>query len=73
MNAKPIENLGFQTLMVLEHLGRIASFGLRIVACLMVRPTNSPVNTTKPAANRPESRKERSASRVASMSIIGTA
>lgn len=38
MKAKPIENLGYQTLMVLEHLGRIASFGLRIVACLVTRP-----------------------------------
>jgi phospholipid/cholesterol/gamma-HCH transport system permease protein len=35
---KPIENLGFQALNVLEHLGRMAQFGLRIVASLMVRP-----------------------------------
>jgi len=34
----PIENLGFRSLVVLEHLGRIAQFGLRIVACLLVRP-----------------------------------
>jgi len=35
---KPIENLGFQALTVLEHLGRVTLFGLRIVASLMVRP-----------------------------------
>jgi len=35
---KPIENLGFEALLVLEHLGRISQFGLRIVACLVVRP-----------------------------------
>jgi len=35
---KPIENLGFQALTVLEHLGRMTQFGLRIVASLMVRP-----------------------------------
>ncbi len=38
MRAKPIENLGFQTLMVIEHFGRIAQFGVRIVACLVTRP-----------------------------------
>jgi phospholipid/cholesterol/gamma-HCH transport system permease protein len=38
VKAKPIENLGFQSLQVLEHLGRIAQFGLRIVASLIVRP-----------------------------------
>jgi phospholipid/cholesterol/gamma-HCH transport system permease protein len=38
LKVKAIETLGFQTLLVLEHLGRIAQFGLRIVACLMVRP-----------------------------------
>jgi phospholipid/cholesterol/gamma-HCH transport system permease protein len=38
VKVKSIENLGFQTLMVLEHLGRIAQFGLRIVACLVMRP-----------------------------------
>ncbi len=38
MKAKSIENLGFQTLMVLEHFGRIAQFGLRIVVCLVRRP-----------------------------------
>jgi phospholipid/cholesterol/gamma-HCH transport system permease protein len=35
---KPIENLGFQALTVLEHLGRMTQFGLRIVASLVVRP-----------------------------------
>jgi len=35
---KPIENLGFQALTVLEHLGRVTLFGLRIVASLIVRP-----------------------------------
>jgi phospholipid/cholesterol/gamma-HCH transport system permease protein len=35
---KPIENLGYRSLVVLEHLGRIAQFGLRIVVCLLVRP-----------------------------------
>ncbi len=38
MSAKPIEDLGFKALMVLEHLGRIAIFGLRIMARLVVRP-----------------------------------
>jgi phospholipid/cholesterol/gamma-HCH transport system permease protein len=38
LKVKPIENLGFKTLMVLEHLGRIAQFGLWIVACLVKRP-----------------------------------
>jgi phospholipid/cholesterol/gamma-HCH transport system permease protein len=38
VRAKPIENLGFQTLMVIEHFGRIAQFGVRIVACLVTRP-----------------------------------
>lgn len=38
MKLAPIENLGFRSLVVLEHLGRIAQFGLRIVACLLVRP-----------------------------------
>ena len=38
MKFKPIENLGFEALLVLEHLGRISQFGLRIVACLVVRP-----------------------------------
>ncbi len=38
MRVRAIENLGFQTLMVLEHLGRISQFGVRIVACLVVRP-----------------------------------
>ena len=38
MKFKPIENLGFETLLLLEHLGRIAQFGVRIVACLAVRP-----------------------------------
>ena len=38
MKVKPIENLGFQALMVLEHLGRMTQFGLRIVASLIVRP-----------------------------------
>jgi phospholipid/cholesterol/gamma-HCH transport system permease protein len=38
VKVKPIENLGFQALMALEHLGRMAQFGVRIVAALMVRP-----------------------------------
>jgi phospholipid/cholesterol/gamma-HCH transport system permease protein len=38
VRVKPIENLGFQSVVVLEHLGRIAQFGLRIVWCLVVRP-----------------------------------
>jgi len=38
VRVRAIENLGFQTLMVLEHLGRISQFGVRIVACLVVRP-----------------------------------
>jgi len=38
LSAKPIEDLGFKALMVLEHLGRIAIFGLRIMARLVVRP-----------------------------------
>jgi phospholipid/cholesterol/gamma-HCH transport system permease protein len=38
VRVKPIENLGFQALLVLEHLGRIAQFGLRIVGCLVARP-----------------------------------
>ena len=38
MKAKPIENLGFKTLTVLEHFGRIAQFGLRVVVCLAKRP-----------------------------------
>jgi ABC-type transporter Mla maintaining outer membrane lipid asymmetry permease subunit MlaE len=38
VSVKPIENLGFQALMALEHLGRMAQFGVRIVAALMVRP-----------------------------------
>lgn len=38
MRVGAIENLGFQTLMVLEHLGRISQFGVRIVACLVARP-----------------------------------
>ena len=38
MKLKPIENLGFQALMVFEHLGRMTQFGLRIVASLIVRP-----------------------------------
>ncbi len=38
MRVKPIENLGFQSLMVLEHLGRVVQFGLRIVTSLIVRP-----------------------------------
>jgi phospholipid/cholesterol/gamma-HCH transport system permease protein len=35
---KPIENLGFRSLMVLGHLGRMAQFGLRIVTSLMAPP-----------------------------------
>ena len=38
MRVKSIESLGFQALLVIEHLGRIAQFGLRILACLAVRP-----------------------------------
>ncbi len=38
MRIKPIENLGFQTLMVFGHLGRIAQFGFRIAVCLVMRP-----------------------------------
>jgi len=38
VKAKPIENLGFQALTLLEHLGRTAQFGLRIVTCLMTPP-----------------------------------
>ena len=38
MKVKPIENLGFQALILLEHLGRTAQFGLRIVTCLMAPP-----------------------------------
>ncbi len=38
MKVNPIENLGFKALMVLEHFGRIAQFGVRIVACLVTRP-----------------------------------
>ena len=44
MKVKPIENLGFQALMVVEHLGRIAQFGLRIVASLMAPLSGSPVS-----------------------------
>jgi len=33
-----IEELGYQSLLVIEHLGLIAQFGLRIVACLLVPP-----------------------------------
>ena len=38
MKVNPIENLGFKALMVLEHFGRIAQFGVRIVVCLVTRP-----------------------------------
>jgi phospholipid/cholesterol/gamma-HCH transport system permease protein len=38
LRVKPVENLGYRSLVVLEHLGRIAQFGLRIVMCLLVRP-----------------------------------
>ncbi len=38
MKVKPIENLGFRSLVILEHLGRIAQFGLRIVVCLLLPP-----------------------------------
>ena len=38
MRIKPIENLGFQTLMVFGHLGRITQFGFRIAVCLVMRP-----------------------------------
>jgi len=38
LRIKPIEDLGFHSLLVLEHLGRIAIFGLRIVACLLMPP-----------------------------------
>jgi phospholipid/cholesterol/gamma-HCH transport system permease protein len=38
VKVKSIENLGFQALTVLEHLGRMTQFGLRIVASLIVRP-----------------------------------
>jgi phospholipid/cholesterol/gamma-HCH transport system permease protein len=34
----PIENLGFRSLLVVEHLGRIARFALSIVLSLLVRP-----------------------------------
>ena len=33
-----IENMGYRSLVVLEHLGSIAQFALRIVVCLLVRP-----------------------------------
>jgi phospholipid/cholesterol/gamma-HCH transport system permease protein len=33
-----IENMGYRSLQVLEHLGSIAQFALRIVLCLLVRP-----------------------------------
>ena len=33
-----IENLGYRSLVVLEHLGQIAQFALRIVVCLLGRP-----------------------------------
>jgi phospholipid/cholesterol/gamma-HCH transport system permease protein len=35
---KTIENLGYQSLVVLDHLGRVAQFALRIVVCLLGRP-----------------------------------
>jgi len=38
LKVKPIENLGFRSLVILEHLGRIAQFGLRIVVCLLLPP-----------------------------------
>ncbi len=38
MTLKPIENLGFRALAVVEHLGCIAQFGLRIVGCIVTRP-----------------------------------
>jgi len=38
LRVKPIENLGYRSLVVLEHLGRIAQFGLRIVVCLLLPP-----------------------------------
>jgi phospholipid/cholesterol/gamma-HCH transport system permease protein len=34
----PVATLGFRSLQVLEHLGRIAQFGLRILACAATRP-----------------------------------
>ena len=33
-----IENMGYRSLELLAHLGRIAQFALRIVMCLLVRP-----------------------------------
>lgn len=38
MKFRWIEELGFQTLVVIQHLGRIAQFGLRIAACLLAPP-----------------------------------
>ncbi|HXV37644.1 MAG TPA: MlaE family lipid ABC transporter permease subunit [Myxococcota bacterium] len=38
MKLGPIETLGFRSLQVIEHLGRIAQFGLRILACAATRP-----------------------------------
>jgi len=38
LRVKPIENLGFRSLVILEHFGRIAQFGLRIVVCLLLPP-----------------------------------
>ncbi len=38
MSVAPIQNLGFRSLLVLEHLGRTARFAASIVSSLLVRP-----------------------------------